>query len=174
MSPRDKRIIGFFAFAVFAVFVFLLPAFISDFKARDYAYVGIYLIALLGLNVLRLAMVVVLIGWCLNAFGLPGAVIAMLAATAATRAVAIGRIARLMGVSPGAVLPWKALGVTAACALVAAAPALWLARAVPMPPLAAIGAAAAIYAAVYAGLCLRLAAGQAAAPAVPALQNAVR
>ena len=29
-----------------------LPAFVSDFKAREYAYVGIYLIALLGLNIL--------------------------------------------------------------------------------------------------------------------------
>ena len=30
----------------------VLPPFISDFKARDYAYVGIYLVALLGLNIL--------------------------------------------------------------------------------------------------------------------------
>jgi branched-chain amino acid transport system permease protein len=52
LSPREKRILGFAAFAAFALFVFLLPAFISDFKARDYAYVGIYLIALLGLNIL--------------------------------------------------------------------------------------------------------------------------
>jgi O-antigen/teichoic acid export membrane protein len=129
---------------------------------------------LLGLNVLRLAMVVGLIGWCLRAFGLPGAVIAMLVATAATRAIAIGRIARLMGVRASAVLPWKALSVTAACALAAAVPALWLVRALPMPPLAAIGAAAGIYAAVYVVLCLRLAAGHATPPAVPALQNAVR
>ena len=128
---------------------------------------------LLGLNVLRLAMVVGLIGWCLRVFGLPGAVMAMLVATAATRAIAIGRIARLMGVRASAVLPWKALGVTAACALAAVVPALWLARALPVPPLAAIGAAAAIYAAVYA-VCLRLAAGHATPPAVPALQNAVR
>ena len=33
-------------------FVAVLPAFISDFKAQQYAYVGIYLIALLGLNIL--------------------------------------------------------------------------------------------------------------------------
>ena len=30
----------------------MLPSFVSDFKAREYAYVGIYLIALLGLNIL--------------------------------------------------------------------------------------------------------------------------
>ena len=46
-----KRV-GYVAFAAFAVFVAVLPAFVSGFKAQQYAYVGIYLIALLGLNVL--------------------------------------------------------------------------------------------------------------------------
>jgi O-antigen/teichoic acid export membrane protein len=129
---------------------------------------------LLGLNVLRLAMVIALIGWCLQAFGLSGAVLAMLAATAATRAIAIGRLARLLGVRARAVLPWKALGVTGACALGAAVPAVGFAHAIPMPPLVALLSAAALYAAVYAGLCLRLVGGTSATPAVPALQNAVR
>ena len=52
MSPRQTRVVGSVAFAAFVVFVAVLPAFISDFKARDYAYIGIYLIALLGLNIL--------------------------------------------------------------------------------------------------------------------------
>ena len=52
MSPRQQRVIGFVVFAAFAVFVLVLPQFVSDFKARDYSYVGIYLIALLGLNIL--------------------------------------------------------------------------------------------------------------------------
>jgi branched-chain amino acid transport system permease protein len=52
MSPRETRLIGFVAFAAFVVFVAVLPSFISDFKAQQYAYVGIYLIALLGLNIL--------------------------------------------------------------------------------------------------------------------------
>ncbi len=52
MTPREQRIFGFAVFAAFAVFVLVLPQFISDFRARDYAYVGIYLIALLGLNIL--------------------------------------------------------------------------------------------------------------------------
>jgi branched-chain amino acid transport system permease protein len=52
MTPRQQRIIGFAAFAAFTVFILVLPQFVSDFKARDYAYVGIYLIALLGLNIL--------------------------------------------------------------------------------------------------------------------------
>ncbi len=52
MTPRAQRTIGFVAFAGFVVFVAVLPEFISDFKAREYSYVGIYLIALLGLNIL--------------------------------------------------------------------------------------------------------------------------
>ena len=52
MTPRTQRIIGFVAFAAFVVLVAVLPSFISDFKARDYSYVAIYLVALLGLNIL--------------------------------------------------------------------------------------------------------------------------
>jgi branched-chain amino acid transport system permease protein len=39
-------------FALAAVAVFLLPRFISDFRAQQFAYVGIYFIALIGLNML--------------------------------------------------------------------------------------------------------------------------
>ena len=49
-----------------------------------------------------------------------------------------------------------------------------LARAVPMPPLVALVGAAAVYAAIYAGLCLRLVGGGTGAPVVPAFQNAAR
>ena len=52
MTPRVTRFVGFVAFAALVAFVALLPAFVSDFRARDYAYVGIYLIALVGLNIL--------------------------------------------------------------------------------------------------------------------------
>jgi branched-chain amino acid transport system permease protein len=52
MTPRQKQIVGFVAFAAFVVFVAVLPAFVSEFKTREYAYVGIYLIALVGLNIL--------------------------------------------------------------------------------------------------------------------------
>ncbi len=40
------------AFVVLAAFALVLPAFVSDFRAQQFAYVSIYLIALLGLNVL--------------------------------------------------------------------------------------------------------------------------
>ena len=52
MNPRAQRLIGLVAFGAFVGFVAVLPSFVSDFKAREYSYVGIYLIALLGLNIL--------------------------------------------------------------------------------------------------------------------------
>jgi branched-chain amino acid transport system permease protein len=52
MSPRQKQIVGFVSFALFAVVVMVLPAWVGAFRAQQLAYVGIYLIALLGLNVL--------------------------------------------------------------------------------------------------------------------------
>lgn len=127
---------------------------------------------LLGLNLLRLLMVALLITWCLDRFGLRGAVLVMLVSTAATRALAIGRICRLTGASAATVLPWKALATTSACAVAAAVPALAFARVVPVPAFASLVGAAAIYAAVYAGLSFRLLAGATAAPVLPALQNA--
>ena len=52
MSPREKQIVGLVSFAIFAVVVLVVPAFIGAFRAQQLAYVGIYLIALLGLNIL--------------------------------------------------------------------------------------------------------------------------
>jgi branched-chain amino acid transport system permease protein len=52
LKGRSQRIVGFVAFAAFVVLVSVLPSFISDFRAREYSYVAIYLVALLGLNIL--------------------------------------------------------------------------------------------------------------------------
>ncbi len=50
MSSRILR--PLLGFAALAIVVAVLPAFISDFRAQQLAYVAIYLIAILGLNVL--------------------------------------------------------------------------------------------------------------------------
>jgi branched-chain amino acid transport system permease protein len=52
MTPRLTRMAGFLGFAVLVVVVAVFPTFVSDFKAREWAYVGIYVTALLGLNIL--------------------------------------------------------------------------------------------------------------------------
>jgi branched-chain amino acid transport system permease protein len=49
---RARRFAPLLAFAVLAVVVAVLPSFISAFRAQQFAYVAIYLIALIGLNVL--------------------------------------------------------------------------------------------------------------------------
>jgi branched-chain amino acid transport system permease protein len=49
---KRLHLTGVPVFLLTAVAVFLLPRFISDFRAQQFAYVGIYLIALLGLNLL--------------------------------------------------------------------------------------------------------------------------
>jgi len=40
------------AFVALTAVVFALPAFVNDFRAQQFAYVGIYLVALIGLNIL--------------------------------------------------------------------------------------------------------------------------
>ena len=50
MKRSELIRVGMFLLASAAIF--LLPRFISDFRAQEFAYVGIYFIALLGLNVL--------------------------------------------------------------------------------------------------------------------------
>jgi branched-chain amino acid transport system permease protein len=52
VTPRRQRVIGFVAFAAFVAVVLALPAWIGAFRAQQLAYVAIYLIALLGLNIL--------------------------------------------------------------------------------------------------------------------------
>jgi branched-chain amino acid transport system permease protein len=52
MSPRTIRTLGFVFFAVFVAVVAVLPLWISEFRAYQLSFVGTYLIALLGLNIL--------------------------------------------------------------------------------------------------------------------------
>ena len=52
MRVSRRTLQALLAFALLAVIAFTLPAFVSDFRAQQFAYVGIYLIALTGLNIL--------------------------------------------------------------------------------------------------------------------------
>ena len=49
---RSRRLVPLAAFLVLAVAVFVLPSFVSAFRAQQLAYVAIYLVAVIGLNVL--------------------------------------------------------------------------------------------------------------------------
>ena len=52
MTSARRVVVPLVAFAALAVAAYVLPAFVSDFRAQQFAYVWIYLIALVGLNVL--------------------------------------------------------------------------------------------------------------------------
>jgi O-antigen/teichoic acid export membrane protein len=79
---------------------------------------------LVVLGALRLVLTAGLIGACMSLFGLVGAVLLTIAVAMVAKAVAVVRIKGLMGVGLRGLLPWRALGGTAAVAVVAAGPAL--------------------------------------------------
>jgi O-antigen/teichoic acid export membrane protein len=100
---------------------------------------------LLGMNVLRLVLIAISIGWFLSTFGLAGAVLVTLLTTSLVKAVGVFRIARLLRVGLSDVLPWSRLASVAIQASVAAVPAFWVNRAVTSPPLANVIATGAVY-----------------------------
>ena len=105
---------------IFMVWVLtIVPAiFAVDAVLRVYAQTRFLLV----MNLVRLGFVAGLIGWFLGVFGLPGAVLVTLAATVVAKGLAVVRIARLLGVSIGAVLPWRTLARIGARAGAAAVP----------------------------------------------------
>jgi O-antigen/teichoic acid export membrane protein len=107
---------------------------------------------LVAQNVVHLAIVAALVGPFLTYFGLGGAVLVTLLATAVVRTMAVRRISRLMGVRASQALPWKQLATAATCASVAVVPTFFIAKAVTLPPLVALFLAALTYGPTYAAL----------------------
>jgi len=127
----------------------ILPsAFPVDGVLRVYAQTRFLLV----MNAVRLAVVAALIGWFLSTFGLIGAVLVTLAGTTIIKTAALARIARLMHVGFGEVLPWKRLGVLAVHASVAVVPAWILTRVVIASPLITIALSGAAYALTFVGI----------------------
>jgi hypothetical protein len=102
------------------------------------------------MNLVRFVCVAGLIGWFLSMFGLVGAVLVTLLATAVVKFLGVVRIARLMHVGPREALPWGSLARITALAGVSAAPVLWLQQNVAWHPLLTFMAGAAVYGPVYA------------------------
>jgi hypothetical protein len=97
------------------------------------------------MNLLRLAFIAISIGWFMSTFGLAGAVLVTLLTTSLVKALGVLRIARLLNVGFGDVLPWGRLAGLAIQASVAAIPAFWVNRAVTWPPLANVIVTGAVY-----------------------------
>jgi O-antigen/teichoic acid export membrane protein len=131
--------------------VAILPACLCvDSVLRAYAQTR----ALFGLNLVRLGAVALLIGWSLTTFGLLGAVAATLVATVLARALGLARIAQLMGVGLAGMLPWRRLAITAACAAIAALPAVWVHATLSGSRWLTLLIVAAVYGTAFALLCL--------------------
>jgi O-antigen/teichoic acid export membrane protein len=107
---------------------------------------------LLVMNLMRLAMVAVLIGWFLSAFGMSGAVLVTLVSTMLVNVVGVARIAHLLHLSFTETLPWTRLAGIFACAGIAAVPVVWIAREWALQPIVGLAAGGAAYALVYFGL----------------------
>jgi O-antigen/teichoic acid export membrane protein len=105
-------------------------------------------------NVLKLAVNILLMSFFISTFGLPGAVLVTLAATAAAKIAALARARRLLAVGWAGLLPWRSLGVVGAAAALAAAPALLVPPG--LPPLVVLVARGVAYVGAYALLVVPL------------------
>jgi O-antigen/teichoic acid export membrane protein len=123
-------------------------AFAVDGVLRTYAQTRFLLI----MNVLRFALVVVLIWPFMSMFGLVGAVLITMIATSFVKMLGIWRVGRVLEVSIGQLLPWRRLAGITLCAVVAAVPEFWIIHTLALPPLAVLACAAAAYGATYAVL----------------------
>jgi O-antigen/teichoic acid export membrane protein len=101
---------------------------------------------LLAMNVLRLVLIATSIGWFLSTFGLAGAVMVTLLSTSLVKTIGVIRIARLLKVGIGGVLPWGRLASVAIQAGVAAVPAFWVNRAATWPAPVTVVATGTVYA----------------------------
>ena len=154
---------------IFMVWVLtIVPAiFAVDAVLRVYAQTRFLLV----MNLVRLGFVAGLIGWFLGAFGLQGAVLVTLAATVLAKGLAVVRIARLLQVSIGDVLPWHTLARIGARAGAAAFPTWAVARLLAAQPWQALVAGGAVYGISYAVLCYAPGIAEPAAIRLPLLER---
>jgi O-antigen/teichoic acid export membrane protein len=104
---------------------------------------------LLGMNALRVALVSILIGACLQAFSLVGGALATLLAAAAGKALSLARVSRLLGTGWRGLLPWQRLAATALASGLASVVALLARGAGEGGALWSLPSAAAAYALAY-------------------------
>jgi O-antigen/teichoic acid export membrane protein len=106
------------------------------------------------LNLIRLGIIAGLIGWFLSTFGLAGAVLITLLATAVSKSLALGRAAGLMGITAKQVLPWRSLAATVAVSAAASLPVWIIKTQTHLPLLPLLLLMGSVYAASYLGLLL--------------------
>src|SRR5262249_13658778 len=110
---------------------------------------------LLRLSGVRLLLNVALMSWFIGAFGLRGAVLVSVLSIAVTKALALPRVARHLGVGLAGVLPWRSLGGIALAAAAAAAAARAFEGRLELAPFPALAVTGVVFGAAYVALLLR-------------------
>jgi hypothetical protein len=89
------------------------------------------------------------IGWFVTSFGLIGAMLATVAATAMVKLAALMRIGQVLHASPAGLLPWRSLALTATATAVAAAPAALVQAELALPKLASLALVSVVFGVTY-------------------------
>src|SRR5262245_49650500 len=130
----------------------LLSAFLTDSVLRVFAEIRY----LFKTNLVRLALVVLMMGWFLSTFHLMGAVLITLVGMLVAKIMAMARIRKLLEASYAEILPWKHLGGVLLVAVAAAIPAAILSAELNARALLLVPLSGAAYMATYAVLVLML------------------
>jgi O-antigen/teichoic acid export membrane protein len=109
---------------------------------------------LLAINLVRLAMIALLIQWAIRSFGLVGAILVTMLALTIGKAIGLAAAASLWRVGVGRLLPWRALFLITVVSLAAAVPALAVSYGLQAAPAIRILAIGAAYGVAYATLAL--------------------
>jgi len=136
-----------FRVGVVAVFFAAIP---MDGLMRVYAKTNV----LLAINLVRLAMIALLIHWSISSFGLVGAMLVTVLALALGKAIGLGAAASMWHVGVGRLLPWRPLWLIVVVSLTAALPALAVAYGLQTAPFLRILAIGTVYGFAYAAMAL--------------------
>jgi len=139
--------IPIFMVGVTAVMFAAIP---MDGVMRVYAKTNV----LLAINLVRLAMIALLIHWSIRSFGLVGAMLVTVLALALGKVIGLGAAASMWHVGVGRVLPWRSLWLIIIVSLTALLPALAVAYGLEAAPFIRIAVISAVYGATYASMAL--------------------
>jgi O-antigen/teichoic acid export membrane protein len=128
--------------------IILFATFQTDGALRVYADTKMLFV----FSVIRLMILAALNFWCLEFFGLLGAVLFSIVGMAVYRGLCLYRIKHLMEAKLSELLPWKSLAITVGCVLGATAPVLILKSLVALPVLPRLILTGAAYTIFYLGL----------------------
>jgi hypothetical protein len=108
------------------------------------------------INLIKLAMVVLLMNWFLTRFSLMGAVLVTLSGTLLSKTLALARIKSLLRAGLSGLLPWKSLGSVLIISMVSAIPSIILNAKLDVPPLVLLPVSGMAYLGTYSFLVLAL------------------